>query len=132
MRSTTRRAAGWLALALLLAAGCQRLNDERTVTVEGTGWNTLDSDPPRYEQKVTVTVSSPEAPLDVYLVKAADKEAMQEALDKDKDKPVALAKQEKAKETTLEATVPAKTGFTIFLVGTTGKTVQAKVKVVGH
>jgi hypothetical protein len=132
MRSTTRRAAGWLALALLLAAGCQRLNDERTVEFdEETAWKKLTFDPPRYEQKVNVTVSSPGAPLTAWLVKTDDAQAVEDALGRGKAVQSALAHKEKAEDISLEATVPANTGYTLYLVGT-GKKTDAKVKVVGR
>jgi hypothetical protein len=133
MRCTTRRAAAWLALALLLAAGCrqQRLNVERTVTLEGgLGWKTLEFDPPRSEQKLTVTVTSPGVPVNAYLVKAADAPALQTALERGQAPTSTLAQKEKAEDIMLEATVPAKTGFTLVLQS--NKKTDAKVKVVGR
>jgi hypothetical protein len=128
MRRTTRRAAGWLALALLLAAGCQRLDFENTYPLEGFDAQEIGFSPPQYEQKVTVTVTtSPAVPVSAYLVKTSDLDAMK----KDPAAVQALGKQEKSETIKFDATVPAKTDYTIYLVGT-GKKTDAKVKVVGR
>jgi hypothetical protein len=115
----------------LLAPGCQRLNDERTVSVNGYSTSEVEYDPPRYDQKVTVTATSDGPLISAYLVKADDKEAAHSALEVQKPPPSMLAGQEKAKEITLEAAIPAKTGFVLMLRGT-GKDATVKIKTVGR
>ena len=46
---------------MLLLSGCQRLKVEQTLAVAGGEVKMLTISPPRYEQKVTVQVSSPGA-----------------------------------------------------------------------
>jgi len=130
MRCAARLASGLL-IGLVLAPGCQRLNDERTVHLDPTEIHEMEFDPPRYEQKLTVTVQSSGFPVSAYLVRTEDKDPAITGLNKDQVLSSVLAKQEKATDMTLSATIPAKTGFTLLLkAGTKGADV--KVKTVGR
>ena len=119
-----------LSAALLLLAGCQRLNYEKTHDVPVMEPKTIAFDPPRYEQKVTVQVSSAGAPVSVYLVRESDLEAATKQITADKAPASPLASKENAEEITLEATVPAKTGYAL-LIRAVKKQAQVKVKVTG-
>ncbi|MGH7170181.1 MAG: hypothetical protein ACRELG_07900 [Gemmataceae bacterium] len=98
-----------------LLSGCQRLNDERTVTVPSFSLQEIEYSEPRYEQKVTIQISSPGVPVTVYLVRKADSEAAQKRINQNEAPENALAGKEKVEETTLEATVPGKTAYVLFI-----------------
>jgi hypothetical protein len=122
-------------LALLLAvAGCQRLNDERTVPLGPSQVHAVLYDAPRSDQKVSVTVSSPGAPVDAYLVLEKERQAVQDGLDRGQRPATAkvLAGKEKVEEASLEATVPAKSAFAVLLNSKSNKTADVKVKVTGR
>ena len=121
-----------LAVFFLALPGCgQKLDYETTVQLEAGDVQLLSIDPPKQEQKVTVTVSSSGSPISVYVVSGKDKEAAKQAL-LDLKKPAgALASNAKTQEATLEATVPANTGFGV-LLGGASKSSQVKVKVTGR
>jgi len=132
MRSLTRFALGSL-LVLALSSGCQRLNDERTVTLDGSeAYKLVEYDAPRSEQKVTVTVSSPGTPISAYLVTEGDKAGAMDALLQDRAPASALDRKEKSEAIPLQGTVPAKTAFALLLKGTPGKKAEVKVKTVGR
>src|SRR5947209_19805840 len=71
MPGVRRGACGLLGL-LALVAGCQRLNYDKTLTVDGGIPFLVNWDPPRYEQRLTVTVTSTGTPVSAYLVKESD------------------------------------------------------------
>lgn len=123
---------GWTLLAgVVLTAGCQRLNEERTMSLLPGEFKHLSFSPPTYEQKLTVQASSPGAPVSVWLVRESDKEAAQEKLQSDKPPDAPLASKEKAEEITLDATIPAKTGYVLF-IRAEQKRAEVKVKVTGR
>ena len=122
---------------LLLAAmpplltGCQRLNDERTVSVSLGVVNSIEYDPPRYEQKLTIDIHSPGSPVTVYLVRKENMEAAQTRMEQNKALEGPLAGKEKTEEATLEATVPAKTGF-VLLIRADKKKAEVHIKTTGR
>jgi hypothetical protein len=118
--------------ALLLSlVGCQRLNDERTVNLPLGSLSAIEYSAPRYEQKVTVTASSPGAPVTVYLVRKEESEAAQRLVDGGKAPTTPLAGKEEAEEITLEATVPPKTAYVVILRADK-KNAEVKLKVIGR
>lgn len=120
-----------LTAMLPLTAGCQRLNDERTVTVPTGTIHSLEYSEPRSQQKVTIQIKSPGAPVTVYLVPKKDSEAAQNRLDQGKTPETPLAGKEKVEEATLEATVPAKTAY-VLLLRADKKKAEVHVKVTGR
>src|SRR5437879_5858568 len=132
MRSIRGLRCSFLAILLLVLPGCgQKLNYETTVELDESQVRSIMIDPPKREQKVSVTVTSSGSPIDVYVVLDKDKEAGKQAL-LDRRKPAgSLAGKVKLQEATLEATIPVGTGFAI-LVGWAGKNSQVKVKVTGR
>ena len=134
MRQTAPLAWALLGSLLLLSGGCQRLDDERTVQLAPTQVHTIQFDAPRSDQKVTVTMSSPGALVEVYVVLEQNREAAVQSLDQGKRpaKEQILASSEKTEEATLEATVPARSAFAVLLNSKAGKTAQVKVKVTGR
>jgi hypothetical protein len=88
-------------------------------------------DPPRREQQVRVTVTSSGSPVTVYIVLNKDKEAAKQALLDGKNPVGALDGKAKTQDATLEATIPANSGFAI-LLGGASKSSQVRVKVAGR
>jgi hypothetical protein len=130
MKTRSRRS--WALLAgMLLLAGCQRLNEERTLHVTVGAVHQIDISPPRFEQKVTARISSPGAPVSAYLVRQADSEAAKNRMMENKAPATPLAGKDKAEDITLEATVPAKTGF-VLLLRADQKDADVAVKVTGR
>ncbi len=128
----TRLCLMWALLSgMFLLAGCQPLKIEKTMAVPLRGVGSLIVDPPRYEQKVTVQVSSPGAPVSAYLVRESDMAAAQTLMESGKAPSSPLAGKEKAEDFTLEATVPAKTGYAL-LLRAEKKNANVKVKVTGR
>jgi hypothetical protein len=119
-----------LPVCALLLAGCTRLDFEHTYDLEGPVTQKVEWDAPKYEQKLTVTVSA-EEPVSVYLVKEDDKEKAMNALTADKEPEGALASKVNAKEITLQATVPAKTAAAVLIRNRANKN-RVKVKVTGR
>ena len=112
-----------LLLALLVCGGCQKpLNEQKTLTMGPGDVRKIEIDAPRREQAVTVTFTSSATEVSVYLVTAQDGDKGLEALTNYKPLSATLAEKKKAKTGTLEATIPAKTGFAILLAGATRDT----------
>jgi hypothetical protein len=111
--------------------GCQKLDDERTFEVGPGKIRSMLIDPPTKEQKVTVTISSSISPVTVYVVPAKEQEAAERAMESGKQPNQSFAGKEKSQEATLEATIPANTGYAI-IVGGAIKDSQVKVKVTGR
>jgi hypothetical protein len=116
---------------MLSLSGCQPLKVERTLSVPVGGVGSLSFDPPRYQQKVTVQLSSPGALISAYLVSDSDLAAARNLVEKAQAPASPLASKEKAEEIMLEATVPAKTGFSL-LIRAEKKDADVKVKVTGR
>jgi hypothetical protein len=121
-----------LVLVLLGSSGCQRLNHEATVQVEPTGVQSTIISAPRSDQKVAVDVSSPGAPVNVYVVLEKDEEAARDALGRQQKPANVLAGKEKVEQDTLETTIPAGKGFAVLLGSASNKTAQVKLKVTGR
>jgi hypothetical protein len=117
-----------LGLILTTATGCQPVHYEKTYTLEPGLAQAVTFDAPRFEQKITVKVSSPGAPVSVYLVKAADGDAAIKAAAR--KGPEVLARQEKSEDVSFEATIPAKTPYAVVLESE-AKKAEAKLKVNG-
>jgi hypothetical protein len=93
-------------------------------------------DGPDKEQKLTVTITPNVAILNAYLFKTADSEAVERAVQADKEPAAALllarGKSKGAgKAFTFEAKVPAKTGYTL-LIKNGNQAAKVKLKVVGR
>ncbi|SRR6266404_876944 len=121
-----------LAILLLVLPGCgQKLDYETAVELDEGQVQLIFIDPPKKEQKVSVTVTSSGSPIDVYVVLDKDKEAGKQAL-LDRKKPTgSLASKTKTQNATLEATIPANTGFAI-LLGGANKNSRVTAKVTGR
>jgi len=125
------------AAAALAAPGCQRVNQQKTVSLApGEVVAPFIVDAPATSQTVSVTVTPSGAPVDVYVVLEKDREAAQQELEKAvMARGVGAPKEGAAqsvknslggqanidKETTVTGTVPAKNAYAV-IVGNPGKT----------
>jgi hypothetical protein len=133
MRSYIRSILPLLVLGLLALAGCQKkLNEEKTFTLTAGEVRAFPVDAPIREQQLSVTVTAAGSSVNVHIVPesahAATMEAMQNL--KKLDPAKVLASKEKVENDTLEATIPAKTGFSVFISGAK-KQAEVTVKIVG-
>src|SRR4051794_34588667 len=91
------------AAACLFLAGCQKLNVERSYAMQEGQTEALIVDAPKFKQKVDVTVTSTQAPVNAGIYHETD----------GKPSGAPLASQKNAKEITLSADIEAKKGFLI-------------------
>jgi hypothetical protein len=118
-------------LTLGLVAGCQKLNEERTLLLEAGDVKSVAFDGPRSKQAVTVTVSVSGSPVDAYVIAESDVQATQNSLSSNKAPAQSFGgKQKISGEQTIEASIPAKTSFAI-IVGNCSKKSDVKLKIVG-
>src|SRR5437870_5255196 len=108
------------ALSVLFAGvlGCgQKLNLDRTYTVGQLELQSLLVDAPKEDQKLTVDVSSPGVPIDVFVVLDANVQAVTELMKSGKtpgaDK--ILAGKEKVEAIELTTTVPGGKAFAVMV-----------------
>jgi hypothetical protein len=121
-------------LSAVLLTGCQRLNYEKTFHLEATAVQPIEFSAPTYAQKLTVQVSSPGAPVTVYVVRVVQPEdatAAQTQMETNQAPADPLAGKEKAEEINLETTVPAKTAY-MLLIRADKKAAEVRVKVTGR
>ena len=113
-----------------LAAGCQKVNLDKTVSlVAGDVQAPIIVDAPRGQQKIQVSIASAE-PIDIDIVLEENRPGLQETLLSGK-RPAAgkaVASKEKVKSDTLSATIPAGKGYAVVLSGAK-KTTEVKVTV---
>jgi hypothetical protein len=122
-----------LALGLLLLMGCQKkLEYEKTFTLSIGEIQAPIIDAPMREQHVTVTVTATGSPVNVHIVsESAHAETMTSLQNMKKLDPAKmLGSKEKVENDTIEATIPAKTGFSVFISGAK-KQAEVTVKIVG-
>ena len=133
MRLPLRPALCLLVTLGLVGAGCkQRLNSESTLTVGPGEVQSKIVDAPRADQQVTVTVSSPGAPVSAYLVLEKNRQAAQDALLSGKAPANVLDGKDKTEDATLQGTVPAKEEFAVLVNNGGSKPAQVKVKITGR
>jgi hypothetical protein len=124
------RPLAWLGLLLLLA-GCQsRLSFDRTLRVEPGSSNTFEIDPPRYDQKMSITIETDAAVrVDVYLKRDSEAVDRDLTLKQKSDKTIGTWSGDKSG--TLEVSVPAHQ-FVVVRVDAEKKAANVTVKVVGR
>jgi hypothetical protein len=122
-----------LLLLALLAAGCQRLNYDETVTIPTHSVKAVLFSAPKYAQKVTVTITPKGGAVNAYLVKDPDgKYEDPNPTSKPKaDEILAEKETDKAEAFTFEANIPAKTAYTLLLYTEKDKA-EVRVQVVGR
>jgi hypothetical protein len=112
------------------------LRYEKTFELGPLAVQELDFDAPDKAQKLTVTITPNVAVLSAYLLKTADSEAVERAVQRDKEPAAALllasGKSKGAgKAFTFEAKVLARTAYTL-LIKNGNEAAKVKVKVVGR
>jgi len=117
-------------LAVLVLAGCSKIHESRSFNLEPLATNTLSISAPLSEQKVKVAVTS-DQPVNVWVLLEKDIPAgSKDDFDPDKSmKSGILAKEKNAKDATLNATVPAKEKYQIYVSNPGSKAASVTVKV---
>jgi hypothetical protein len=113
-------------------AGCQPLRFEKTYDFDPVETRTLDFDAPRYDQKLKIEVTSSGPAVSAYLVKTDDKAAAERNLGNGKAPADSLGGQDRSESISFEATVPAKTEYTLVVHNTTTNKATVQVKVTGR
>ncbi len=118
------------ALSILLVAGCSKIHEQRSFTLEPRGGNTLSISAPLSEQKVNVAVTSDE-PVDVWVLLEKDvPPGSKDDFDPDaKMKSGILATEKKTLNATLQATVPGKEKYQVYVTNPGQKPANVTVKV---
>ena len=132
-----RKAMTMLAVVLLTLTGCQKLNYSNTPEIKmGESWSASFT-APSYAQEVRATIEPESCSVSAYLVKESDAEAVGSALDMNKqpDPKLVLAgktfkRNDSVQSFILEATIPAKTPYRLFINGGRQST-KVKIKVAG-
>jgi len=114
-------------LALCVVAGCSKIHEQRSFTVEPSGAYTLSITAPLSEQKVKVEMTSDE-PVNVWVILEKDVPAGKDDFDPEALKSGVLAKEKATKQATLNVTIPAKEKFRVYFDGAAKKAaVTAKI-----
>jgi len=127
-----RWACGLLALTVLLA-GCKlkRVEDEKSVMLDANnakGVMEIPSQPK--DMQVTVTATSSDAPVTLYLVALTDSNEVMNDLERKETSPKIIAKSNTGEAVTLEGTAPANKDCAV--VGISDKKTQVKAKIIGR
>lgn len=116
--------------AILFLAGCSKIHEQRAFTLPSHGGNTLSISAPISEQKIVVSVTSDQT-VSVWILLEKDVPTGDKS-DFDPDatmKTGILAKEKFVTTATLQATVPAKQAFQIFVVNRNNVAANVTVKV---
>jgi hypothetical protein len=120
------------ALSILLLAGCSKIHEQRSFTLEPGAGNTLSITAPLSEQKVKIAVTS-DQPVDVWVLLERDLPAggRGDRADWNPDTMTTgiLAKEKKTTSATLEATIPGKEPYQIYVSNPNPKPASVTVKV---
>jgi len=119
-------------LVFTLLAGCSKIHEQRSFTLEPQATNTLSVTAPVSEQVVTVAVTS-DQDISVYVLLEKNVPKVDKSdFEPEKMKEGVLAKEVLTKSATLEVKIPAKEAFEIFLVNRNNKAANVTVKVDSH
>jgi hypothetical protein len=113
--------------AVCILAGCSKIHEERSFTLDPHNSHSLQVSAPVSEQKVKVTMTSNE-PVNVYVLLDKHIPSGKDDFDPQTMKEGVLAKELKTKEATLTATIPAKEKYRVYVDGS-DKTASVTVKV---
>jgi hypothetical protein len=114
-------------IVLVPLAGCSKIHEERSFTIETLGSHKLSITAPLSEQKVKVELTSDE-PVNVWVILEKDLPTGKDEFDPESLKSGVLAKEKGVKQATLTATIPAKEKYCVYVDGATKKA-NVKVKV---
>src|SRR5262249_28210391 len=97
-------------LVITIASGCQsKLNVNRAVQLDPDRDSLITIDAPRYEQTVTVTISS-DVPVDFFACVERDKESLERTLAEGGKPANLLASKEQLQSESVEFKIPAQQG----------------------
>lgn len=115
---------------LLLTAGCQKNFDQKLTIKKGELYAEAEFKAPKKEQSVKVTAGC-DVPISVYVILMDDKEGAVRALLKEQQPKKTMAEEEKTKEASFEATIPAGKGFAVLVrpVEKGDKDIEVELKV---
>jgi len=117
------------ALSILLLTGCSKIHEQRSFTLKPLGGNTLSVSAPISEQKVAVSVTS-DQPVSVWvLLEKAVPKGDKGDFEPEKMTEGVLAKEFSTTAANLQATIPAKEAFQIYVVNSGTKAAEVTVKV---
>ena len=117
-------------LALLTLAGCNPVNIEKTKELDPFRPWILEIDPPRSDQKISVTITAPEK-VSAYLYVKENQDAVENAiLAKKVTAQLVLDHKIDERDIQLEAIVPAKKPFSLRV--SCNKKTEVQVKIVGR
>src|SRR3954465_15435364 len=107
-------------LAIFALAGCSKLHDQRTFTLGIGESNSIKISPPVSEQKLKITLAS-DQPVNIWVVLEKDVPGGANDFDPTAMKTGVLASSKNAKDASLDATIPAKEAYRIFVNGVNQK-----------
>jgi hypothetical protein len=108
-------------LAVCALAGCSKIHEQRSFTIEPGDAHGFTVSAPLSDQKVKVEVTSDE-PLNVWVILEKDIPQGKTEFDPESLKSGVLAKEKATKQATLTATVPAKEKFRVYFDAAAKKT----------
>jgi hypothetical protein len=121
----------FVCLTVLFVVGCgQKLEHQTDWTISPGETKLLHLDGVARGQKLVVTIQS-DAEVDLWIVKGHDKDAISAKIDAGQEPEDSLGGARKIQgEKKIEATIPAKTPYTV-VAGGVGKPTKVKLKLVG-
>src|SRR5262245_44287879 len=122
-----------LGVALLPLVGCQRTIEDKTVTIEQGQRKATIVDAPTREQKVVAEVSSPGAPVDVYLVLEENRLSVEDRLKNFKGPNPAkvINSKQQIESGSVEGTIPAGKEYAV-IVYAPKKRAEVHLKIIGR
>jgi hypothetical protein len=114
-------------MSMILLAGCSKIHEQRTFTVDPGGLHSLQISAPLSEQTVQVAVTS-DQPVNVWVVLEKNIPQGKDDYDPETITEGVLAKEKNIKDATLTAKIPGKEKYRV-LVGSAAKTANVTVKI---
>lgn len=114
-------------LAVIALVGCSKIHEKREFNVDSGAFHSLSITAPLSEQKVKVTMTSDQA-VSVYVILEKETGGKDE-IDPEKMKAGVLASQKNVKEATLDATIPAKEAYRVYVINASTKSAAVKVSI---
>jgi hypothetical protein len=103
-------------LAVVLVAGCSKIHDQRSFTVDMNGSHNLQISAPLSQQTVKIVLTSDE-PVNIWVILEKNVPGGKDEFDPETIKDGILAKEKDTKEATLTATIPGKEAYRIYVDG---------------
>src|SRR5262249_16083075 len=127
---TRRLPTGIVLFALALAAGCEpRLNENRDYDLKPGETQHIIVNSVSREQKIKVTVTAKDVPVNVYICLEKNKEKAAEEFLLQKKGGAVLAEERKTEQATLEAVIPPNSEAQVTVTLASGKTGKVNVKI---